>query len=142
MTAGREARFRQAAWTYLGYGVLYWVGGLVLARSGLGPRGMERGGLAWFVVGALFVVVFPWLLARERAWVDRWLLSRRDFARILTVLVALRAVEVARIAWAPRTTTVSVLGLGVPMSVGAWAFVLITGVTAVMLARAAWARDR
>ncbi|HSE96346.1 MAG TPA: hypothetical protein VLD61_10660 [Methylomirabilota bacterium] len=141
MTPTRDTRFRQAAWTYLGYGVVYWLGGLVLARSGLGPRGMERGGLAWFIVGALFVVVFPWLLARQRVWVDRWVLSRRDFARILTVLVALRAVEVARIAGSPRTETVSVLGLAVSMSVGAWAFALITGVTAVMLARAAWARE-
>jgi hypothetical protein len=102
---------------------------------------MERGGLAWFIVGALFVVVFPWLLARERAWVSRWVLSRRDFARILTALVALRAVEVARIAAAPRTATVSVLGLAVPMSAGAWAFALLTALTAVMLARAAWARE-
>ena len=141
MTAGRDARFRQAAWTYLGYGVVYWLGGLVLAQSGLGPRGMERGGLAWFVVGALFIVVFPWVLAREREWVDRWVLSRRDFARILTVLVALRAVEVARVARAPRSETVPVLGLAVPMSVGAWAFVFVTALTAVMLARAAWARE-
>jgi hypothetical protein len=141
VTAGRDARFRQAAWTYLGYGVVYWLGGLVLARSGLGPRGMERGGLAWFVVGALFIVVFPWVLAREREWVDRWVLSRRDFARIITVLVALRAVEVARVARAPRSETVPVLGLAVPMSVGAWAFVLVTALTAVMLARAAWARE-
>ena len=141
MTAGRDARFRQAAWTYLGYGVVYWLGGLVLAQSGLGPRGMERGGLAWFVVGALFIVVFPWVLAREREWVDRWVLSLRDFARILTVLVALRAVEVARVARAPRSETVPVLGLAVPMSVGAWAFVFVTALTAVMLARAAWARE-
>jgi hypothetical protein len=141
VTAGRDARFRRAAWTYLAYGVVYWLGGLVLARSGLGPRGMERGGLAWFVVGALFIVVFPWVLAREREWVDRWVLSRRDIARILTVLVALRAVEVARVAWAPRTGTVPVLGLAVPMSAGAWAFVLVTALTAVMLARAAWARE-
>jgi hypothetical protein len=141
VTASRDARFRQAAWTYLGYGVVYWLGGLVLARSELGPRGMERGGFGWFVVGALFVVVFPWLLARERGWVNRWVLSRRDFARILTVLVALRAVEVARIAGAPRTATVSVFGLAVPTSVGAWVFVLVTTLTAVMLARAAWARE-
>ena len=53
----------------------------------------------------LFVIVFPWLLRRERAWFDRWILSRRDFARILTLLVALRALEVARIARAPRAET-------------------------------------
>jgi hypothetical protein len=137
----REARYRQAAWTYVVYGVVYWLGGLALARSGLGPRGMERGGTAWFVVGALFVIVFPWLLVRERGWFHRWILSRRDFARILTLLVAIRALEVARIAWVPRTETVSVLGLAVPMRAGAWVFCLLTIVTAVMLARAAWSRE-
>ena len=136
-----EARYRQAAWTYVAYGVVYWFGGLVLARGGLGPRGMERGGTAWFVVGALFVVVFPWLLVKERAWFDRWVLSRRDLARVLTLLVALRAVEVARIAWMPRAETVSVLGLDVSIRAGAWVFCLLTVVTAVMLARAAWSRD-
>ena len=50
-------------------------------------------------------------------------------------------VEVARVARAPRSETVPVLGLAVPMSVGAWAFVLVTALTAVMLARAAWARE-
>jgi hypothetical protein len=139
--ATREARYRQAAWTYVAYGVVYWLGGLVLASSGLRPRGMERGGAAWFVVGALFVVVFPWLLVRVRAWFERWVLSRRDFARVLTLLVALRAVEVARIARAPRAETVSVLGLAVSLRAGAWVFCLLTVVTAVMLGRAAWSRD-
>jgi hypothetical protein len=139
--ATREARYRQAAWTYVAYGVVYWLGGLVLASGGLGPRGMERGGTAWFVVGALFVVVFPWLLVRERGWFDRWVLSRRDFARVLTLLVALRAIEVARIARMPRAETVSVLGLAVSLRAGAWAFCLLTVVTAVMLVRAAWSRE-
>lgn len=139
MTA--DARFRQAAWTYVAYGVIYWVGGLVLMSAGLGPGGMTRGGAAWFVVGALFVAVFPWLLARERRWFDRWVLSRRDFARILTLLVALRAVEVARIAWSPRSDLVSVGGFAIPTRAGAAAFVLVTVVTAVVLARAAWSRE-
>src|SRR5574342_398278 len=138
MATSREERYRQAAWTYVAYGVVYWLGGLALAQSGLGPRGMERGGTAWFVVGALFVVVFPWLLARERGWFDRWILSRRDFARVLTVLVALRAIEVARIARMPRVAIVSVLGFAVPTALGAWVFCLLTVLTAVMLARAAW----
>jgi hypothetical protein len=135
-----EARYRQAAWTYVAYGIVYWLGGLALASQGLGPRGMERGGAAWFVVGALFVLVFPWLLVRERGWFDRWALSRRDFARILTLLVAVRAIEVARIAWAPRAETVPVLGLDVSMRAGAWAFCLLTVITTAMLARAAWSR--
>jgi hypothetical protein len=137
----RDEKFRQAAWTYVGYGVVYWLGGLALAIHGLGPRGMERGGGAWFVVGALFVAVVPWLLIKERAWFARWILSRRDFARVLTLLVGIRAIEVARIAWAPRAGTVSVLGLNVPVRVGAGAFCLLTLATAVMLARAAWTRE-
>ncbi|HEY7139922.1 MAG TPA: hypothetical protein VIE44_07485 [Methylomirabilota bacterium] len=136
-----EERYRQAAWTYVVYGVVYWLGGLALARSGLGPRGMERGGTAWFVVGALFVIVFPWLLVQERGWFHRWILSRRDFARVLTLLVAVRAVEVARIAWMPGAETVAVLGFAVPMRAGAWVFCLLTIVTAMMLARAAWSRE-
>src|SRR5262245_37313399 len=138
--ATRDDKFQQAAWTYVAYGVVYWLGGLALAQSGLGPRGMERGGTAWFVVGALFIVVFPWLLVRDRPWFDHWVLSRRDFARILTLLVALRVAEVARIAWTPRAETVSVLGLDVSMRIGAWAFCALTIVTTVMLARAAWSR--
>ena len=137
----RDERFRQAAWTYVAYGVVYWLGGLALAAAGQGPRGMERGGTAWFIVGALFVIVIPWLLVRARGWFDRWILSRRDFARVLTVLVALRAIEVARIAWRPRAETVAVLGFDVPIRVGAGVFCLLTVVTAVMLARAAWSRD-
>lgn len=137
----RDALYRQAAWTYVAYGVVYWLGGLALAQSGLGPRGMERGGAAWFVVGALFVIVLPWLLVKERGWFARWGLSRRDFTRILTLLVAVRAVEVARIARMPRAETVSALGLAVPMRAGAWAFCLLTIFTTVMLARAAWSRE-
>jgi hypothetical protein len=138
---GEEARYRQAAWTYFAYGIVYWLGGLALAQSGLGPRGMERGGAAWFVVGALFVIVFPWLLVRARAWFDRWVLSRRDFARILALLVALRAIEVARIARMPRAELVPVLGFAVPMAFGAWVFCALTVVTAIMVARAAWSHE-
>ena len=94
---------------------------------------MERGRWAWFVAGALFVVVFPWLLAREWRW-------RRAFAGVLTLLVAYRAVEVARIAARSRGDTVSALGLDVPTQVGAWAFCLLAVGTAAMLARAAWSR--
>lgn len=136
-----DQRFRQAAWTYLVYGVVYWLGGLVLIQSGLGPRGMTRGGVAWLLVGALLVVVFPSLLARDRAWFDRWVLSRRDFARVLSLLVALRAVEVARIASAPAHDVVPVLGLAVPYRAGAWAFLLVTLAALAMLVRAAWSRE-
>ena len=91
-------------------------------------------------MGALLVVGIPWLLVRERAWFERWVLSRRDFARILTLLIVLRAIEVGRIALSPRSELVSVGGFAIPMSLGAAVFCLITVVTAVMVARAAWSR--
>ena len=132
--AVQDERYRQAAWTYVAYGVVYWLGGLALAQSGLGPRGMERGRWAWFIIGALFVLMFPWLLMRVWRW-------RRGFASLLAVLVAYRALEVARIAWRSSGETIAVAGLTVSMSVGAWAFCLLALVTALMLARAAWSRQ-
>jgi hypothetical protein len=132
--ATRDEKFRQAAWTYAVYGVVYWLGGLALAAAGLGPRGMERGRWAWFVVGALFVLIIPWVLTRPWRW-------RRAFAAVLALLVGYRAFEVARLAAAPRTETVPVLGVDIPFRLGAWAFCLLTLATAVMLVRASWSRD-
>lgn len=132
--ATREERFRQAAWAYLAYGVVYWVGGLYLAARGLA---VGRG-VVWFALGALFVVAFPWLIARgARGKTYLW------FARVLTLLVAYRAFEVARVALAPKFRSVPLPGGGeIPISLGAGLFFLLTLWTAAMLARAAWSRER
>jgi len=69
--------------------------------------------------------------------------SRRDFGRLLALLVTLRAVEVARLAGAsrpPEGRTVTTFGVAVPVDLAAWAFCLVTLATAVLLARAAWSR--
>ena len=135
--ASQNEQFTQAAWTYLAYGVVYWFGGLYLQLQGLGPG---RRVLFWFIAGGALVLFVPYVLKRERAWFDHWVLSRRDFARILTVLVLVRAFEVGRIALrGPAFSTMPAIGGGVfPTRAGAWAFFLITMATAVMLARAAW----
>lgn len=127
-----EERFRQAAWAYFAYGVVYWLGGLYLAARGLA---VGRG-VVWFILGALFVVVFPWLIARgARGGGYLW------FTRILTLLVAYRAFEVGRVALGPRVPAVPFPGGGeIPMSLGAGIFFLVTVVTMAMLARAAWTR--
>ena len=133
--AAQDERYRQAAWTYVVYGVVYWLGGLALAQSGLGPRGMERGRWAWFIIGALFVVIFPWLLMR--AW--RW---RRGLSRVSWPSWS----RIARSRWRgspggragrPSSSPASPS----PMQAGAWAFCLLALVTALMLARAAWSRQ-
>lgn len=136
--ASRDARFKQAAWAYLIYGVIYWFGGLYLQMRGLGPG---RYVVFWFVAGAAIVLLFPYLLSRDVPWFDRWVLSRRDFARILTVVVAFRAFEVGRIAIRGGPSAMPAVGGGTfPTSVGAWVFFIITLATAAMLARAAWSR--
>ena len=135
----REARFRQAAWAYLVYGLLYMAGAIYLATQGIGTRGMTgtTRGVIWFVLGTLFLVVFPWLISKGAQGAGYlW------FTRILALLVAYRAFEVARVALAPRLSTVPLPGGGeVSMAAGAWIFFLITLVTMFMLARAAWSRS-
>lgn len=129
-----EGKFKQAAWAYLGYGVVYWLGGLYLATRGLA---IGRG-IIWFVLGAVFVVVFPWLIARgHRGKGYLW------FCRILTLLVAFRAFGVGQVMLSPTFSSVPLPGGGqIPMSLGAAVFFLITLATGAMLARAAWAPRR
>jgi len=133
-----DARFKQAAFAYLVYGVIYWAGGLYLQMQGLGPN---RYVAVWFTIGGAIVLLFPYLLSRNVVWFDRWVLSRRDFARILTALVLFRAIEVGRIALKGGPARMPALGGGVfPTEAGAWTFFIITLATAAILARAAWGR--
>src|SRR5438034_836731 len=114
-----ERRFRQAAWTYLGYGIVYWLTALYLQLAVFPVRGRP---LVWFGVGALIAVGVPPLLYRRRRWFERWVLSRRDCTRILAVLVAIRALYVARLALVgAESTRMPAFGGGVPPSaLGAW----------------------
>ncbi len=132
-----DARFRQAAWTYLVYGAIYWVTALYLQLHVFEVRGPL---LVWFGIGALIALGVPWLLVRRRRWFERWILTRRDFARILTVLVAVRAVAVAWLAlWGPGGMRMPSLGGGVPTNeTGAWMMAFVAAATAMMLARAGW----
>jgi len=135
----RETKFRQAAVTYLVYGLVYLAGATYLTAIGLGARGAERPGGAWLVIftlvlGTLFVVVFPWLIARggrHRGYL--W------FTRVLAAFLVLRAAGVARVAWAPTVASVPLPGGGgISMALGAAVFALIALFTAYMVARAGW----
>src|SRR5438309_11325499 len=85
-------RFRLAARAYLVYGVVYWLGGFYLATQGVGVRGgrMMQAGVVWIVLGLVLVGLIPYLLAQRRAWFERLILSRRDFARPWDALMAAR----------------------------------------------------
>lgn len=139
MTEAVERRFRHAAWTYLGYGVVYWLVALYLQLTVFPVRGRL---LVWFGLGAAIAVAVPWLLIRRRGWFERWILSRRDFTRLMTVLVAVRTVAVTSIAiHGPDRMRMPSLGAGVPTTeAGAWLMALVAAATVVMLARAGWQR--
>lgn len=140
MSAG-EARFRQAAWAYLAYGIVYWLTALYLQLHVFTIRGPL---LIWFVIGALIAVGVPWLLLRPRPGFERWLLCRRDVARILAVLVAIRALYVAWLALrSAEAMRMPRFGGGIPAgATGAWLMALVAAVTAVMLVRAGWSGEQ
>lgn len=136
--------FRLAARAYLLYGVVYWLGGFYLATQGVGVRGgrMMQAGVVWIVLGLVFVVAIPYLLAERRAWFERWILSRRDFARVLTALMALRAWHVLRVVLRPETASVAApWGGEITFRVGALVFLIVTVAAAVLVGRAAWAKE-
>lgn len=135
--------FRAAARAYLVYGIVYWVGGVYLAWHGVGVRGARmQSGVLWIILGLGLVLVIPYLLARRRAWFERWILGRRDFARILSLLMAFRAWEVLRVALRPETATVPAPWGGViSFGAGAGVFFVVTVAALVLVARAAWGRE-
>ena len=137
-------RFDVAARAYLTYGVIYWIGGVYLAAHGIGVRGerMMQPGVVWIVLGLVFVVAIPYLLARRRAWFECWVLSRRDFARVLTLFMALRAWHVLKVVLRPETATVSApWGGEVTFRAGALVFLLVTVMALLLIGRAAWAEE-
>jgi hypothetical protein len=136
-------RFSQAARAYCVYGVVYWVGGVYLALHGVGVRGPGAwAGVAWIAAGLLLVVGIPYLLRTRRAWFERWVLSRRDFARVVAAFMAVRALAVLRIAARPDTATVAApWGGEVTFRSGALVFLAVTVVALVFVARAAWQRE-
>jgi hypothetical protein len=134
---GPDERFRRAAVIYFVYGVVYWVVALYLQMRvfTVAPRL-----LIWFVIGAAIAVGVPWLLWRPRAWFERWVLSRRDFARIVAVLVSARVVTICWLAWqGPEALRMPRFGGGIPPTrTAALLMALVAAVAAVALARAAW----
>ncbi|HEX3175146.1 MAG TPA: hypothetical protein VHZ49_00620 [Methylomirabilota bacterium] len=137
-------RFRDAARAYIVYGIVYWVGGVWLALHGVGVRGELGGvGMLWIVLGLVFVVGIPYLLRRRRVWFERWVLGRRDFARILTLFMGIRAWAVLRVVLRPETATVAApWGGEITFRAGAAVFFVVTIVAALFVAVAAWSTDQ
>jgi len=140
-----DDRFRTAARTYLGYALLYEIGGVYLVSQGIGvpsaagARGRVIYTVFWAIVGLVPLLGVPYLLRRPRAWFERWVLSRRDFARILAIFMAYRAFKVAQVALRGETAAVAAPWGGMlTFRAGALVFLLVTVVALVFVARAAW----
>ena len=128
--ATQQVKFRQAALSYLIYGCLYLAGAIYIATSGNAGRAMgARSSLVWFGMGAILVILFPWLISKGYVW----------FTRVLVLLVLVRAVGVANVVVRPTIESVPLPGgIDLPMRAGAFVFLLVTLGTGYMLARAAW----
>ena len=137
-------RYRDAARAYFVYGVVYWLGGFWLELHGVGTRGgMWAVGVTYLVLGLLLLFGIPYLLRRPRPWFERWILGRRDFARVLTVFMAARAYVVLRIALRPETATVPApWGGEITYRTGAAVFFIVTVVAALFVAVAAWTTEQ
>jgi hypothetical protein len=135
--------FRAAARAYFTYGVVYLAGGLYLVAHGVGARGSRlAAGMEWAAIGLVLLFGIPYLLRRRRAWFERWVLTRRDFARLLALLMAIRAWVVLQVALRPETATVAApWGGEVTFRIGAAVFFLVTVGALILVARAAWRRE-
>jgi hypothetical protein len=143
---GPAGRFRDAARAYLGYGVVYWVGAAYAAYHGIGVRAEGRidwRGMSWVILGLVFVILIPYLLRRRRPWFERWILSRRDFARLISLSMAWRAVEVGTRALRPQSASIPApWGGEISFRLAYIVFFVVTVAALAFVARAAWSEER
>jgi hypothetical protein len=135
-----DDRFRAAARGYLAYGLVYWLGGAWLFLHDVG-RGSALS-VVWILLGAVLVVLVPYLLRRRRSWFERWILSRRDFARIVAVLMFARVLAVLRVVLREDSAVAPAPWGGVvSYRAGGVVFLVVTVAALVLVARAAWSSD-
>lgn len=148
--AASDDHFRTAARAYFLYGLVYLLGGGYLTFYGVGVRGATEPGRFRYVTTSMFmlaglVLVFfiPYLLRRRRPLFERWILSRRDFARLLSVFMAYRVYAVGRVAVRSDGASVPApWGGEIGFRTGAIVFVVVTAAALVFVARAAWTDER
>jgi hypothetical protein len=135
--------FRHAALAYLGYGFVYLVGGLYLIHHGVGVAGARAGAstvssmVGWGFVGLLPLVVIPLLLWRPWSWLGGWI-SRRTFAWLIAVLLALRAYKVGEVAWRGGGAVPAPWGGEISFRVGGAIFLVVTLLALGFMIRAAF----
>ena len=137
--------FRAAARAYFIYGVVYLVGGLYLISQGVGVMGAPATGatsltmLRWALIGLIPLVAIPWLLARRWSWAHGWV-SRRTFAALVAILLAIRAFKVGAAAFHRGATIAAPWGGEITFQAGAAVFFVVTVAALFFVARAAVSR--
>jgi len=137
--------YRAAARAYFLYGLVYLVGGLYLISQGVGVMGGSTGGattrtmLRWGFIGLIPLVVIPWLLSRPWSWFGG-LVSRRTFAWIVALLLAVRAYKVGEVARRGGASVAAPWGGEISFQVGAVVFLAVTLIALGFVLRAATCR--
>jgi hypothetical protein len=145
---GVERRFQRAARAYLVYGIFYYVGGLYMLWHGVGVVGSMEGrrlsALAfWALAGLVPMLVIPYLIARPRAPFERWILTRRDFTRVVALFLAFRAYKVGQVITHHHGGSVPApWGGSITFQAGAVVFTLVTLGALVFVAWAGWGPER
>lgn len=134
--------FRHAALAYFAYGLVYLVGGLYLIHHGVGVAGARAGAstasslVGWGLVGSIPLVVIPLLLWRRWAWLGGWI-SRRTFAWLVAVLLAMRAYKVGEVAWRGGGAVPAPWGGEISFRAGGVVFLVVTLMALGFVVRAA-----
>ena len=137
--------YRAAARAYVFYGLVYLAGGLYLISQGVGVMGAPTTGatartmLRWGSIGLIPLVVIPWLLSRPWSWFGG-LVSRRVFAWIVVLLLAIRAYKVGEVALRGGASVAAPWDGEVSFQAGAIVFLLVTLIALVFVLRAAMER--
>ena len=137
-------RYRDAARGYLLYGVVYYAGGLYLLWHGVGVMGSMEGRRIstltfWALAGLVPMLLIPYLLHARPPWFERWVLSGRDFARIVALFLAFRAYKIGLVAAHDHGGSVPApWGGSITFRAGAVVFFVITVVALIAVVRAAW----
>jgi hypothetical protein len=138
--------YRAAARAYFLYGLVYLVGGVYLISQGVGVMGGSTGGattrmmLRWGFIGLIPLVVIPWLLSRPWSWLGG-LVSRRTFAWIVALLLALRAYKVGEVARRGGASVAAPWGGEISFQIGAVVFLVVTLIALGFVLRAAVYRE-
>lgn len=123
-------KYRLAAWVYLVYGVIYMTGAAHLGLTGASSRASESTGWLWYLIGAIFLITFPFFINRGAKW----------FCRLLVIFLGYRIYGLATVMAGPTASELVAMPIIGEISklVGAVLFTIMAVITAGTLARAAW----